>query len=155
VLAAVTTVLALGAVAAPAATAAADTPQSCTLDISTGEYWCTPVDAPAGSRLARPAVTEATSYVLARFYDSIDLDPSDGSFTVTASAPCDTSSDVDFTLGTVPSGWNDRVSSFQGFNNCSVRLWRNGGASGTYWGPAFLANVLGGMDNQASSMTFY
>ena len=59
-------------------------------------------------------------------------------------------------MGTVPSGWNDRVSSFQGYNNCSVRLWRNGGAEGQRpWGPPSSADTLGTMDNQASSMTFY
>ena len=74
---------------------------------------------------------------------------------MTAAAPCDTNADVDFTLGTVPSGWNDRVSSFQGFNNCSIRLWKNGGATGASWGPATVADTVGSLDNQASSMTFY
>ena len=93
--------------------------------------------------------------MLGRFFDDTDLDSGGGYFTVTAAAPCDTNADVDFTLGTVPSGWNDRVSSFQGFNNCSVRLWKNGGATGASWGPATVADTVGSLDNQASSMTFY
>ena len=155
VVAALATVVSLGVVAAPAATAATDPDKYCTLNISTGDLTCSSVDPFAGGRMARAGLEGGTSYVLGRFYDSIDLEPSDGFFTITAQSPCDTSPDLDFTVGTVPAGWNDRVSSFQGFNNCSIRLWRNGGASGAYWGPSILANVLSTMDNQASSMTFY
>jgi hypothetical protein len=155
VVAALATVVSLGVVAAPSATAATDPDKYCTLNISTGDLTCSSADPSAGARLNRAAVESGTSYVLGRFYDSIDLDPSDGYFTITAQSQCDTSPDLDFVVGTVPAGWNDRVSSFQGFNYCSIRLWRNGGASGAYWGPSLLANVLSTMDNQASSMTFY
>jgi hypothetical protein len=55
----------------------------------------------------------------------------------------------------VPSGWNDRVSSFQGYNNCQIKLWTNGNMSGTSWGPASYADTVGALNNQSSSMTFY
>ena len=55
--------------------------------------------------------------MLGRFFDDIDQQSPDGYFSITAATPCDTSADLDFTVGTVPSGWNDRVSSFQGYNN--------------------------------------
>ncbi len=148
------TIVTLGVVGAPSA-AAEDVPQYCTLNISTDYYFCTTVDPAKAGRLARPAADGSGAVLLGRFYDYTDRDPAGGYFNVTAATACDTSADLDFTLGSVPSGWNDRISSFQGYNNCSVKLWKNGGASGTAWGPAAYADSLSTMDNQASSLTFY
>ena len=155
VVAALATVVSLGVVAAPAATAATDPDKYCTLNISTGDLTCSSVDPFAGGRMARAASEGGTSYVLGRFYDSIDLEPSDGFFTITAQSPCDTSPDLDFTVGTVPAGWNDRVSSFQGFNSCQIKLWQNGGFSGATFGPVTYAYSVGALDNAASSITFH
>lgn len=148
-------VVSLGLVQAPSAAAADSSSKYCTINISTGYTFCSSVDPDKAGRLARPAADGSGSVILGRFYDDIDRDGTDGFTTVSAASGCDTSPDLDFTLGTMPSGWNDRISSFQGFNNCSVRLWKNGGATGTYWGPATYADTLSTMDNQASSLTFY
>lgn len=151
---ALSTLITLGVVAAPAASAD-PAPQFCTLNISTGDFSCTTVDPAQAGPLARAAVTGGTAVLLGRFYDDANRDSADGYFNVTAASGCDTSPDLDFTLGTVPSGWNDRVSSFQGYNNCTIKIWKDGNASGTSWGPASYADSLGTMNNQMSSATFY
>lgn len=143
----------LGVLAAPGA-AADETPQHCSINISTGEYWCS-TDPALSGRLLTPALDGTGSILLGRFFDLPDRDSSGSYFNVYAVTGCDTSPDLDFTLGTVPFGWNDRVSSFQGYNNCSVKVWQNGHASGASYGPATYANSLGSMDNQTSSLTFY
>jgi hypothetical protein len=147
------TAVSLGVLAAPGA-AADEIPQHCSINISTGDYWCS-TDPALSGRLLRPALEGTGSILLGRFFDSPDRNISGSYFNVYAVSGCDTSPDLDFTLGTVPVGWSDRVSSFQGYNNCGVRVWRNGNASGTYWGPAAFADTLGSMDNQTSSITFY
>jgi hypothetical protein len=152
-----TTVAAMVATAlvAPAANADPDPPQFCTLNISTGSFTCSATDPSTLGRLSRPAADGGGSYLLGRFYDDANLDSSDGYFNVTAVAPCDTNPDLDFTVAVMPVGWNDRVSSFQGFNNCTVKLWKNGAATGASYGPTTVGEQLGSMDNQTSSMTFY
>lgn len=132
--------------AVPAAAAAPV--EACTLDLSTGAYSCTTTTASA-----RPAESTSTT-LLARMYDAPNRSVADGYLDVFAAGPCDASGDIDWEVGVMPTGWNDRISSFQGFNQCDVRLWQNGGFSGGWFGPASSANSLGAMDNQASSMTF-
>ncbi len=148
-------VLALDMALAPAraATAAGDTPQYCTLNLTTGDFWCTTNPAMA-ARILRPAATAGT-VTLGRFYDDTNMDTAGGVFSVQASAGCDDSSDIDFSLSTMPSGWNDRVSSFQGLNSCQVKLWQNGAFSGATFGPITYAYSVGALDNQASSITFH
>jgi hypothetical protein len=147
------TIFTLGVAGAPSA-AADDVPQYCSINISTGDYWCS--SDPAQSRqLARAALDSGGSILLGRFFDSPDRNIQDSYFNVYAAGACDTSSDLDYTLGSVPSGWNDRVSSFQGYNNCQVKIWKDGNATGASLGPLTYANYLGAMDNQTSSITFY
>ena len=145
----------LGLVQAPSAAAADSSTKYCTINISTGYTFCSSVDPDTAGRLARPAADGGGSVILGRFYDDTDRDTADGFTTVSAASGCDTSPDLDFTLGTMPSGWNDRISSFQGFANCTVKLWKNGGATGTSFGPQTYADTLGTMNNQTSSITFY
>jgi hypothetical protein len=49
-------------------------------------------------------------------------------------------------------GWNDRVSSFRSENNCKTTLWKDDFFAGSSYGPVAVANSLGSMDNQASSL---
>ena len=143
----------LGAlVAFGAASASADpAPQFCTLDLSSGSYTCT-----ASAAHARVAQLDAASpVILGRFFDDTDKSGADGWFQITASSGCDTSSDLDWAVNVMPSGWNDRVSSFQAYANCDVRLFSNGFLTGSVYGPSTGANSLGSMDNQTSSIGFY
>jgi len=106
----------------------------------------------ASSPSSRPSAGSTT--LLARLYDAPNRSTADGYLDVFAAGGCDSSPDGDWELGTVPSGWNDRVSSFQGFSGCEVRLWQNGGFAGASYGPAPSAGTLGALDNATSSLTF-
>jgi hypothetical protein len=149
-------VLALDMSLAPMARAAAtgDTPEYCNLNLTTGDWSCTTNPAMA-ARLTRPSVEGVGAVVLGKFYDEPNQDTSGGFFTVQAATGCDDSADIDFWLSSVPSGWNDRVSSFQGFNSCQIKLWQNGGFSGATFGPVTYAYSVGALDNAASSITFH
>ena len=148
-------VLVLDLAVAPAAHAAAgDSPQYCTLDLTTHDWSCTTSPATA-ARMVRPAAEGAGSILLGRFYDETNLDGSGAYFNVTAASGCDANADLDYSVGSMPSGWNDRVSSFQGYNGCQVKLWQNGGFGGASYGPVSYAYTVGPLDNQASSITFY
>ncbi len=151
---AVSTMITLSVAEAPRASAD-PLPDYCTLNLSTGDYSCTTVNPDGVGGLAQQVAALTTSVLLGRFYDDPNRDPSNGYFNVTAATGCDGNPDLDYTLGVMPSGWNDRVSSFQGYNSCSIKLWQDGHASGTSWGPATYADSLGSMNNQASSITFY
>ncbi len=151
---ALTTTVGIGVLGAGSA-AADTTAQECTLNLTTGDFTCTTADPAKAGRLARPAAAGAGAVLLGRFYDLADRDGAGSYFNVTAATGCDTSPDLDFTVGTMPAGWNDRVSSFQGYNSCQVKLWKDGNASGSSLGPANYDDSLGSMDNQTSSITFY
>jgi len=149
-------VLALDLALAPTARAATagDTPQYCNLNLSTGAWTCT-TDPTTAARLVRPALDGGGGVLLGRFFDDGGMDATGGSFTVTAASACDASADIDFSVSTMPSGWNDRVSSFQGYNSCQIKLWQNGAFSGSTFGPITYAYSVGALDNQASSITFH
>jgi hypothetical protein len=131
-----------------AAPASAAPVEACRLDLSSGAYSCS--TEPGSSRAAETASTT----LLARLYDAPNRSVADGYLDIFAAGPCDSSGDIDWEVGVMPPGWNDRISSFQGFSACDVRLWQNGGFAGGSYGPASAANALGAMDNQTSSMTF-
>lgn len=68
---------------------------------------------------------------------------------------CDTNADIDGSY-TLPSAWNDRISSFQGFNNCETRLYQNGDFTGNTYGPVFATDYVGAtMNDQASALRVY
>jgi hypothetical protein len=146
---AVATVAVLAGLVVGVPPAAAAPVEVCSLDLSTGAYSCS-TDAAA----TRPTVEAASTTLLARMYDAPNRSVADGYLDIFAAGPCDTAPDVDWQVGVMPTGWNDRISSFQGFSECDVRLWQNGGFSGASYGPATSANSLGAMDNQTSSLTF-
>jgi len=137
----------------------------CTLDLTDGSYTCSgqtsePVTTAVtvSAQLAAPQLFAAASpgsVLLARLYDAPNRSTASGYLDVFAPGGCDWSMDMDWSLGTMPSGWNDRVSSFQGFNHCAVKLWQNGGLTGSAYGPIYSANGVGGLDNQASSVSFH
>jgi hypothetical protein len=143
-----------GSLSLGASSASADpAPQFCTLDLSTGSYTCTGSQTQA--RLAGQVADAGTQTILGRFFDDPDKSGANGWFQVTATSGCDSSLDLDWALNVMPSGWNDRISSFQAYANCDVRLFSNGFLTGSVYGPSTSANSLGSMDNQTSSIGFY
>ena len=85
-----------------------------------------------------------------------DANMSGASVSFFGAGSCDNSSDADFRFATMPSGWNDRITSFTSYSNCAQQLFRN-----TYFGGGALtivirslANVGSAANDQASSLTF-
>jgi hypothetical protein len=99
------------------------------------------------------AVT-AGSAVLGLEY--VNVNYGGGSLTLSAAYGCDNSSDVDWQFGSLPSGWNDRISSFRSFSNCIQRLYRdvNFGVAITP-ATASMSWVGSAANDQASSVRFY
>jgi len=102
--------------------------------------------------LSADAVT-ASSVITGVEYANINYGGS--TLTLYASGRCDDNIDADYVWNTLPSGWNDRISSFKSYNNCAQQLFRN-----TYRGGGALtgilvntANVGSTANDQASSLT--
>ena len=112
------------------------------------------VEAAATQVSARGAVTAGGSVLVGIEY--ADLNYGGGSLSMTASGGCDYSLDVDYRFPSMPSGWNDRISSFRSYSNCAQQLFAainfQGGAltgitsSMSYVGPS--------ANDRASSVTF-
>jgi hypothetical protein len=101
-----------------------------------------------------PAVTAAASSLLGIEYADANMRGASVSFFGAGS--CDNSSDADFRFASMPSGWNDRITSFNSFSNCAQQLFRNtnfGGGALTIVIRS-LANVGSAANDQASSLTF-
>jgi len=100
-----------------------------------------------------PAALDA-SYLLG--YEWADLNWTGASLAMYGSGRCDNSSDVDFRFPSMPSGWNDRISSFKSYNNCAQQLFRGTSFSGgalTYI-VTNMSYVGSAANDQASSVTF-
>lgn len=88
--------------------------------------------------------------------DYSDANMSGSSLSFFGTSRCDNSSDADFRFNSLPSGWNDRITSFNSFSNCAQQLFRStslGGGSLTLIIRS-LANVGSAANDQASSLTF-
>jgi hypothetical protein len=88
--------------------------------------------------------------------ESADLNYGGASLSMTAPGRCDYSMDVDYRFSSLPSGWNDRISSFRSYSNCAQQLFR-----GTSFSGGALTNIVSAMsyvggaaNDQASSVTF-
>jgi hypothetical protein len=103
---------------------------------------------------ALPAVTPKASVLLGTEYANANF--GGASLNLFGSGGCDNSSDVDFRFASLPTGWNDRITSFRSFSNCAQQLFR----SVNFTGGALtliitsLANVGSAANDQASSITF-
>ncbi|HYT09621.1 MAG TPA: hypothetical protein VEL73_03065, partial [Mycobacteriales bacterium] len=76
--------------------------------------------------------------------------------TLSAAGRCDDSPDVDYRFASLPSTWNDRISSFRSFNNCAQHLFRDinfqGGAlTGIISSMSYVGSTA---NDKASSITF-
>lgn len=103
---------------------------------------------------ALPTVTAAASVLLGTEYANANF--GGASLSLFGAGQCDNSSDVDFRFASLPTGWNDRISSFRSFSNCAQQLFRNtnfGGGSLTII-ISSLAYVGAAANDQASSLTF-
>lgn len=150
-----TTLLAL-TLGAPTPARAATTHGSgdyCLLLTSTADLWCATtaagLDAVAGEVLADDSI-DSTRQV--RLYADANKT---GAYLDVYGLACDTDPDADDDTG-LPGPWNDRVSSFQGYNNCDTKLYQNGDLTGATYGPTTATNYVGDtMNDQASSLRVY
>ena len=135
------TASALALVIATATPAHADEPVDCVLNLDTGALTCAP----------GAVASLTTTYTLARLYTASGYGGS--SLTLEASTPCDTNSDVDHSWASLPSAFNDTVSSFTGYNNCQVKLFEHVSYGGSSVGPATSMSYVGdAMNDEASSV---
>ena len=152
----------LGVFATPAS--AATTLPYCSFSIDTGVVACAATEGGLRSALtvasgASPSralfsATATTTYVLGRLYD--DANRTGAYFEITASGPCDTSSDVDWELSSLPAAWNDRTSSFLGSSSCELRVYENNSFGGLSYGAYASTDYVGdAMNDRTSSVRFY
>jgi hypothetical protein len=103
---------------------------------------------------ARPAVTALASVLVGIEY--ADANFRGATLSLYAAGSCDNSSDVDYRFASLPSGWNDRITSFKSFSNCAQQLFRSTNFAGGSLTLIIssLANVGAAANDQASSITF-
>lgn len=116
-------------------------------------------DKKLSSKLEGPQTAEAGSavdYVLSVEYQLSGY--SGLSTTFTATAPCVADGQRDFTVNDIRDfdpWWNDRISSFSGYNTCDVNHYENqvvnGGAT---TGAKAAMSSMGAMDNKTTGLTF-
>lgn len=124
-------------------------------------------DAPASLKLPdsqRTAADEATaaplaSYLLGKWYADANYSGAAWVHTTTAtSTPCAIPQDYlygqvdNLALISLIDPWNNRISSFQGYNHCGFQLWSGNNITGSSYGPVLNAPNLGAFDNQANSL---
>lgn len=101
-----------------------------------------------------PTAVTATNYVLSQIY--ADAGYSGSSYNIYSEGGCDTDAYADKQLDTMPTGWNDRVSSFHSFSQCQTKLYEDGYFGGATYGPyTDSSNVGNAMNDRTSSMKFY
>lgn len=66
-----------------------------------------------------------------------------------------TTGDVDAQFASMPSGWNDVVSSFRGFSNCWVKIYENSNFGGASFGYAGSSSFVGSAMNDRTSSVRY
>jgi hypothetical protein len=108
--------------------------------------------APASAAPAAPAaVRPLAGTVIGVEYS--DANYQGATYTITGGTCTGTTSDVDWQLSPLASGWNDVISSFHSYANCWTKLWENTG----YWGASYgyvgdTTYVGNAMNDRASSI---
>jgi hypothetical protein len=146
-------VLSATSVPATAATAGAqpDDGQYC-MTISSGQTWCAPTEAGLDAVKADVLGNRAAESHLMRAYDQANKT---GPYWDKYGTACDTDADADGDFA-LPSAWNDRISSFQGFSNCQIKLYEHGDLTGTSYGPTTSTNYVGdAINDKTSSVRVY
>ena len=133
---------------------AAEAPPYCMGIIGSSQSWCAETE--AGLAAIRSTVLGARSALAStRLVDLYDAADRTGSYYSLYGTACDTNADVDGSYA-LPSAWNDRISSFQGFGNCETKLYQNGDFTGSTYGPVFATDYVGAtMNDEASSLRVY
>jgi hypothetical protein len=141
----------------PATSASAlGTGDYCMAVITTGQSWCAAseaeLDAIRAQVFATRSITPAATSHLVDLYDAANRT---GVYYALYGTACDTNADLDGSY-TLPSSWNDRISSFQGFGNCETKLHQHGDFTGSSYGPVFATNYVGAtMNDQTSAVRVY
>lgn len=176
VLGVATALVATIGIAAPAsATTLSASEESCWLNTDTGELRCYSsnadleaalasrgielVDTAAPTQSARiaardegfaatSATTMSSAYIYARLYADANYKGAVMYVTGTNSAGCNAGL---VSQSNMPSGWNDRVSSFTTGYGCRVRLSEHSNQGGSHYGPYASAASLGTFNDKASS----
>lgn len=97
-----------------------------------------------------PAATAAQTIVGIEYADA---NYRGSTLTLYASGRCDSSPDADYAWDTLPSGWNDRISSLKSFANCAQQLFRDTYRRNPITGLVYNVPNLGAANDQASSIT--
>lgn len=118
--------------APPVVTEPASSAPFCALTISEAiSPVCAPTERELDEAWAQSPLSIESNVRIAILYDNANMDDSAGSTTIYSSTSCTaTISDIDFSVSNLGS-WNNRVSSFQAYSGCTVRLWSNTSFSGS------------------------
>jgi hypothetical protein len=164
---------------APASAAPVAAKQSCAVFLDTGQTVCVKAGAdldqaaadqtgrtlviskgssvstlakPVGATNSRALVVPLSSFLQGRFYDDQNYG---GSYLETFGAGSCTSSLPQWEEGPIPSSWYGRISSFQGYSNCKIRIWENtnytGATLGNYSSKAYVGDA---MNDRTKSVQF-
>ena len=127
-------------------TAHANQSRHCWLDITSGSIQCfstlqdsidavgsvgTSVQKSSGA--TSRAVVAATSVVIGIVFD--DAEYMGDSLVISVANGCDSSPGADWSLNSMPTGWNDKISSFKSYANCATKIFEHinyGGATLPY-----------------------
>jgi len=151
------------ACAAPAsATSELASSQACWLNADTGAFSCfdsyeafasaSGVIVGESVSSPMPPATASSSYLLATFYADSWWSGATVYITTSHASLC---SGYHYYGSSMPSGWNDRVSSFTAYGTCKVKLYHDSGYGGSTFGPYGSAGSLGSMNDEASSYQIY
>lgn len=149
--AAVLTISAAPASAATTSPSGQETPLPyCNLNLDTMVETCAPTEA----ELIQKTRAARATYILAYMYDNAG---NTGSYyTISNSSPCDTNSDVDFSVANVGTTWNDRISSWTGFAECQIRVYENASYTGSSYGAYTSSSYVGdAMNDRTTSIRLY
>jgi hypothetical protein len=125
----------------------------CSLNLSTGRTVCAATEAGLNAATSRGLSPEST-FVLAKLYDQAGR--TGPYLEIQASGPCDTNSDIDWGTANVGTTWNDRISSFQGFSNCQIRIYENANFTGATYGAFTATDYVGdAMNDRTTSVRYY
>jgi len=93
-----------------------------------------------------------STYILAVFYADASYGGASYNLTTSNSSLC---GGFHYYGSSMPSGWNDRVSSFDAYGTCRVKFWGDAGYSGATYGPSTGSSSMGSMNDEASSYQIY
>ncbi|GAA0561594.1 hypothetical protein [Actinomadura livida] len=109
----------------------------------------------AAGRQAASSAAPLATVTLSIEYDWNYYQTTAGSNTYTGTSGCDSDGSVEWMKNNLGDSWNDRISSFKGYNGCQVRHFQHENGAGAYTTPVGQNPSMmdhGGLNNQASSI---